>query len=303
MPDQTTDDHTQSSESVTLAAALKVGQKWFVNQQGQTFAILQAEPFQMGSDIHDSWRDQDETLHLRVIDRTFAIATHEVTRADILRWKPDFPIVQRGVEPQPQCPIGAIDWYSAAAYCNWLSAQDGLPEDQWCYQPNASGIYGVGMQARPGFLKLAGYRLPTEAEWEFACRAGTTTRRYYGDAEDLLIDYAWYTPFARDQCHPVGLLRPNPFGLFDMLGNEWEWCHDLYYPYSELASETVPLTVPDEGDTDPAADAARRVLRGGSFDYSARHSRSAYRTNDTLDIIVTNNGFRTARTIVKPQPE
>ncbi len=290
---------SHESALTTFRRAMDQHHGWFVSSQGQTFAIVDASSFMMGSMDDEMGRDWDETHHHRMVDRTFAIATTEVTRGAVLRWRPDFEIIQRGTRSRTDCPIGAIDWYDAAAYCNWLSEQDGIPEDQWCYEPNEDGEYAPGMKARDGFLELEGYRLPTEAEWEYACRAGTVTRRYYGDANSLLTQYAWHSPYADDQCHEVGLLRPNDFGLFDMLGNEYEWCHDLYRSYRDLGGESFPTLVMDVGDTEPANHNQRRSIRGGSFDYSARHSRSAYRTNDTLDMRISNNGFRPARTIVK----
>ncbi len=96
-----------------------------------------------------------------------------------------------------------ITWYSAANYCNWLSEQEGLPKDQWCYLPNEAGAYAEGMTIPADVLERTGYRLPTEAEWEFACRSGTVTRYYFGLSIELLGKYAWYQ--ANSQETPLGV--------------------------------------------------------------------------------------------------
>src|SRR5439155_18493130 len=125
--------------------------------------------------------------------------------------------------PDPDCPVLGVTWYDAAEYCNWLSAQEGLPRSEWCYL--ASG------EAAPNGLQRTGYRLPTEAEWEYACRAGAVTARFYGQSEELLGKYGWFVKNAEDRTWPVGTKKPNDLGLFDMHGNVQTWCQDIRKDY------------------------------------------------------------------------
>jgi formylglycine-generating enzyme required for sulfatase activity len=184
-----------------------------------------------------------------------------------------------------------LTWYEAAWYCNWLSEQEGLPEDQWCYVRNAQEQYGPGMSVRDNHLELVGYRLPTEAEWEYACRAGALMSRCYGQSDALLPDYAWYLGNSGEQTQPVGRLKPNDFGLFDMHGNAFEWCDNpdsILVPSAEV--------VPDAEWSGPVTDEVGRVLRGGSFLNSAPIVRSAQRFPNYPDNRLNEYGFRVART-------
>jgi formylglycine-generating enzyme required for sulfatase activity len=177
-------------------------------------------------------------------------------------------------------PQGNVSWYEAAAYCNWLSEREGLAEDQWCYRPNDRGEYGPGMRIADDFLDRRGYRLPTEAEWEFACRAGTVTRRYFGDRDSYLDQYAAYRENTEGKVQPVARRKPNDLGLFDMLGNVSEWCHDLYLPDRDGAH-----VVTDQP----------RVVRGGSVADPPSRVRSAARSQAPPGRYDPTLGFRVAR--------
>src|SRR5262249_23739273 len=133
--------------------------------------------------------------------------------------------------PKADGPILAVNWFQAAQYCNWLSEKEGLPESEWCY-PKHKAIKD-GMRLPADFLKRKGYRLPTEAEWEYACRAGARTSHSYGRSVELLPRYAWFLDNSQDQAWPVGQKRPNDLGLFDMHGNVWNWVADPGYPYPQ----------------------------------------------------------------------
>src|SRR5262249_50284776 len=125
------------------------------------------------------------------------------------------------LSPDPNGPQIDVSFFAAVGYCNWMSKKEKLPP---CYQPDAQGKFGVGMKIDAAAVAAGGYRLPTEAEWEYACRAGTVTDRYYGHANELLRSYAWSLNPQEFHAHPCGWLLPNEAGLFDMLGNVGELC-------------------------------------------------------------------------------
>ena len=195
-----------------------------------------------------------ETQHHVRIDHAFAIMAFQVTVCEFLRFREKF-IYRKQYAPEPDCPINSVTWYEVAAYCNWLNEQEGIPKEQWCYLPNAEGEYAQGMRIVPDCLQRTGYRMPTEREWEFACRAGSITSRYYGQSPDLDNHYAWtvQNSLARSSA-PVGRFKPNDLGLFDMMGNLMDWCQDEFAYYDEPAKErlshgsTQSEVVNDESD-------------------------------------------------------
>jgi formylglycine-generating enzyme required for sulfatase activity len=150
-----------------------------------------------------------------------------------------------------------------------------LVEDDRHWRGERLPMEGVSWDDIQKFEEATGLRLPSEAEWEYACRAGTTTRFCFGDRDDDLGDYAWYGSNSSSETHPVGAKRPNAFGLFDMHGNVWEWCEDRWYWDYEGA--------PTDGSAWTGGDSASRVLRGGSWFNPARNCRSALRVGSTAD--------------------
>jgi formylglycine-generating enzyme required for sulfatase activity len=159
--------------------------------------------------------------------------------------------------PADARPVNNVSWFDAVRFCNRLSELEDLAP---CY------VLGKN-EAVIWRREATGYRLPTEAEWEYACRAGTSTRWSFGEDESELGRYAWYGANSESDSHPVGEKEPNPWGLYDIHGNVYEWCWDWFGPYPQETTED-PLG-PAEGEG--------RVLRGGSFDFSPGNLRSAIR--------------------------
>jgi serine/threonine protein kinase/formylglycine-generating enzyme required for sulfatase activity len=279
---------------------------WYVNGQGQTMIVVRGpQEFPMGSPSTEEGRagEKAEIQHLQRIGRSFAIASTEVTLEEFRRFDADHApyndddtdeVDDRQEGAPGDRPVIKVNWYLAAAYCNWLSQQEGLPEDQWCYDPNQE--FRDGMTLYDDYLSRTGYRLPTEAEWECACRAGALTSRHYGETEELLSRYAWYRRNAIDLGPvAVGRLKPNDLGLFDMQGNVVEWCQDRFRDYAAGNGE-VPAD--DVEDTEPVQDKDFRVMRGGAFSYEARYVRSASRSPYHPEVFSTTRiGFRPARTM------
>lgn len=268
--------------------------RWYVNGQGQTLVLIEGPvEFRMGSPPDEPDRDPGETPHPRVIPRRFAIADKEVTveqHQQFVRTNPQFGPAQSYLDkysPEPNGPMIAVNWYGAAAYCNWLSQAEGLPKDQWCYVPNERGEYDKGMTIPANALERKGYRLPTEAEWEFACRAGALTSRYYGLSVELLGKYAWYLANSKERAWPCGLAVPNDLGLFDMLGNVYEWCQERRTSYQPGRAESSNDNIMDE---------APRLLRGGTFADRPAVVRSAIRFRNAPTYRNVDYGFRLART-------
>jgi len=156
-------------------------------------------------------------------------------------------------------PVEQIRWSDAATYCNARSEAEGLRP---CYD----------LQTWKCNFEANGYRLPTEAEWEYACRAGTKTAYSFGDDAAKLADHAWFDKNSGGKPQPVGQKPANPWGLFDMHGNMWEWCNDFYdVEYYKQSPEKDPRG-PEAGDT--------KVVRGGAWKFGDESCRSGYRYNE-----------------------
>jgi formylglycine-generating enzyme required for sulfatase activity len=276
--------------------------RWYVNGQGQTFARIEGPlEFPMGSPPSDTERLPDDSPFRRMaIPRRFAIADREVTIEQFRRFlkthtDPRLNLRQDVLtrySPDPDGPWIGIDWYAAAQYCNWLSEQEGLPRDQWCYQPGPGG-YVEGMIIPANALHRTGYRLPTDAEWEFACRSGSITARYYGATVDLLDRYAWYVDNSREHAWSGGRLLPNDLGLFDMLGNLFEWVNDRRFPPPPRAKgRNIDILITSE----IVKEKTNRRMKGGTRGFRAGLIRSSYRSWDPPSDQEGSVGFRPART-------
>jgi hypothetical protein len=246
---ETTGTSADANRPVPLTADSRLERDWWTTQEGHTMLIMPAPE------------------EIPTIERDFAISVHEVTIDQFRRFRPDASF-SLDVAKDAQCPANKVSYFDAIRYCQWLSAQEGIAEDQMCYGPQ---IDATPPDLSPERLERTGYRLPTEVEWEYVCRAGSTTPWFCGINQPHLEAFAWFEADARERLGPVGLLRPNPYGLFDMAGNAAEWCH---------------ATVID----------GKYVLRGGAYNSAASTLRSDARyTQSATPWSFT--GFRIARTI------
>jgi formylglycine-generating enzyme required for sulfatase activity len=277
-----------------LAAEKPDGRRsWYVNSQGQTLAVLRGPvEFLMGSPPEDRERAGDEPPRRMHIGHSFALATKEVSIEQFQRYSPQHWYNQR-FAPETSCPVTSVTWLSAVRYCRWLSEQEGIPEDQMCYPPIPQ--IKEGMVPYSDYLKRTGYRLPTEAEWEYACRAGAVTSRFFGQSPELLPRYAWYLHTCQDRLWPPGLLKPNDFGLFDTLGNVSEWCQEWVGHY-ELPGGGWRER--DEEDTTAVVTIGRnRVARGAGFVHYPNAGRCAVRFGYQPMAFPFLVGIRVARTL------
>jgi eukaryotic-like serine/threonine-protein kinase len=246
------------------------GQGWFTNRQGHTMAVI---PGPGEAVIYE----ENGRPHQIVIPRRFAVSTKEVTAGQYREYLRARGLALFGPAEDDR-PMDSVTWFQAAAY-------------QMCYPPIDQ--IGPGMRLPADYLQRTGYRLPTEAEWACACQAGATTDRFYGSEDDLLNYYGWTTYNANGHSWPVGRLAPNDFGLFDVIGNVYEWCDgparsfDIAQPKQAMVDNAGELII--TGDKN-------HVLRGGAFDSRIGFLTTRYRNLNTPLLKSTSVGFRIART-------
>jgi formylglycine-generating enzyme required for sulfatase activity len=241
------------------------------NSIGMKLVLIPAGEFLMGAPESDMAAPADEKpQHLVRITRPFYLGVCQVTQGQYRAVADTNPASFEGSD---DLPVESVSWNDAVAFCNRLSALEGL-------EPYYDGKGGT----RPG---ADGYRLPTEAEWEYAARAGSTTRFSFGPDDATVGEYAWFIDNSAARTHPVGQKQPNAFGLHDMHGNVWEWCCDgfdpLYYGRSPAA------------DPHCSADAPLRVHRGGCWADGPWYLRSTDRGGSAADSQDDEVGFRVAR--------
>ncbi|QDU82520.1 Serine/threonine-protein kinase PknB [Polystyrenella longa] len=288
-------------------------QEWFVNKSGLTMVKLQAPiKFTSGSPLTEPQRDaRDEMQYEETIEYSFAISSKEITMKNFLDLQPKLPDSASQEEtrlsyrsefnkraPTQNHPVNVINWRHAVEYCRWLSKVEGIPESEWCYPPDLE--IAPGMTLPDDFIERAGYRLPTEAEWEYCCRAGSQESYHFGSDPALLNDYAWFSDNARVSLHPVGSLKPNDIGLFDMHGNVREWCQNVYWLErgQSIASILKPLLVPEINPENGRTYEFQNVTRGGDYSSTEEQLRSANRRgNYPLQSADFVNGFRVVSTL------
>jgi acetoin utilization deacetylase AcuC-like enzyme/formylglycine-generating enzyme required for sulfatase activity len=242
-------------------------------QSGIEMVLIPAGTFPMGN---EAYTPDEKPVHKVKLD-SFFMDRFEVVQAEFKKHQISDPSHFKGDDR----PLEQINWTDAALYCNERSLMEGL---ETCYNEET---WECNFDA-------TGYRLPTEAEWEYACRAGTDTRYSFGDRTKQLAVYAWFAGpdgSAGGTTHPVGTRKPNPWGLHDMHGNVAEWCNDRYDPNYYAKSPAENPRGPAEG--------LERVVRGGGWNSTAGGCRSTYRTSDPAmdDTCLANDaiGFRCVR--------
>jgi formylglycine-generating enzyme required for sulfatase activity len=237
--------------------------KEITNSMGMKLVLIPKGTFMMGSPESEEARRKDETQHGVTISKDYYLGVYEVTQAQYEKVIGKNPSHFQGAivgNENAYLPVEQVSWDDAVEFCKKLSE---LPEE-----------------------KKAGrvYRLPTEAQWEYACRAGSKTAYSFDDEEGLLPEYGWFYRNSSKRTHTVGLLEPNAWGLYDMHGNVWEWCSDWYeeYPRGAVSDPTGPK----EGSF--------RVFRGGCWLDGAAYCRSAFRGRDYPSARILSYGFRLA---------
>lgn len=248
--------------------------KSLINSLGMKLVLIPTGEFLMGSPTGEEERDDNEHRHLVKISRAFYAGVTEVTQGQWVKVMGNNPSANSSCGRE--CPVELVTWHEAVKFCNKLSEREDLKQAYWI-----NGTFVFRNQ------DANGYRLPTEAEWEYACRAGTTTRFYAGDTESDLGRAGWYNGNSGRTIHPVGLKTPNAWGLYDMHGNVWEWNWDWYgkdyFLHSPLNNPAGPI-----GGLD-------RLHRGGGWNNGPKQSRSAFRWGVTPTGRTQFLGFRIVR--------
>jgi formylglycine-generating enzyme required for sulfatase activity len=263
--------------AVTEPPRARSSREW-TNTIGMKFVRIEPGEFMMGSPDWDSDADAEEKPQHRVrISEAIYVGVYEVTQVQYQAVMGQNPSLFKGSDDRP---VEMVSWLEAVTCCNTLTEREGRKPYYL--------IEGTDVTIARG----NGYRLRTEAEWEYACRAGSTTLYPFADDAGALGDYAWDTANSGWKSQPVGQRRPNAWGLHDMLGNVWVWCADWY---DEKYYASSPAA-----DPPGAPKGSRRVLRGGSYGNAPEDCRPAIRRRGEPECGGSGIGFRVAASGSEP---
>ncbi len=293
-----------------------------------TFILFPAGAYDIGSVNDEPDRDQNEVRHSVMVTRPFALLDREITVEELIVFSPLCARFMRQFDAKPADAGFGANWYDAVGFCRWLGQQSGLSERDQSYvapetldkakypreprrddlsarptpaetldktenprEPNSEPDWAPrNWPLEPG---RRGFRLPTESEWEVASRAGTRTPYGFGSEVGLLARFGWFVENSGRHGHTPRELRPSVRGLFDLIGNRFEWTHDWYGEYGETAAV----------DSIGAKEGSYRVIRGGSWDVDASSCRSARRNGDVPTSRTMFTGFRLALSLTGVTPE
>ncbi|MDH5656590.1 MAG: formylglycine-generating enzyme family protein [Spirochaetia bacterium] len=254
--------------------------------------LVRGGTFKMGDTFGDGGKSEKPVHRVTVSD--FYLGKRELTRGEFRTFvsetgykttaekKSDVNTWQScmGMKQMDSHPVICVSWYDAIEYCNWRSKKEGL-----------TAVYGINGENVNANWQADGYRLPTEAEWEYAARSGGKKEKYSGTSDEgSLGEYAWYNANSNDGTHPVGEKKANALGLYDMSGNVvewvWDWYGEKYYKKIKKANPIDPVG-PNSG--------LLRVFRGASWGSAPRGARSSYRFGFSPDIRISDVGFLLSR--------
>jgi serine/threonine protein kinase/formylglycine-generating enzyme required for sulfatase activity len=285
---------------------------WQIDRYGYTLAIFRGPVrFIEGSPNNEPDRGPNDVgRRERLIPRSFAVATKMVTNRQydaFLRANPELHKARdegptKGYENWgPLTPVRGLTWYEAAQYCRWLSDRERLPEEEMCF-PSIKKIEeckraGKPVPLPPDYLKRTGYRLPTDAEYEYFCRAGAMTSRFYGSSEEMLPSYAWFATNADAKAWPVGQKKPNDFGMFDVLGNGWQWLLGLEGQRASWKTQPLEDRECFAEEFSPTQERFRHLLASGSYLDKPHYLRCASRVYQLPDFFNPQTGLRVVRTL------
>jgi formylglycine-generating enzyme required for sulfatase activity len=244
----TSGEKASIGESANIGGVDRQPGKGMTNSIGMKLVYIQPGEFQMGS---NDGEDDEKPLHTVKITKGFYMGAFEVTQGQYQKVMGNNPSNFKG---EDNLPVETVSWDAAVEFCKKLSQKEGKT-----------------------------YRLPTEAEWEYACRAGTTTKFSFGEDESRLGEYAWYAQNSGDKTHAVGEKKPNAWGLYDMAGNVWEWCNDSYLSRYGSSPTNNPASPTGGGF---------RVIRGGGWFYFAYYCRVSCRGISIPGFRCSRGGFR-----------